>query len=110
MLRDDVGRLAKLLSASHPCVFVPTLEEPHALDVIRACALELQMHALQWSVTGGLRDAVIRDEQTIPDTSHPAGALTHLSQHTPAKTIIVMVDLVPHLKDDRTLRCLRELI
>lgn len=110
MLRDDVDRLARFLRAAHSCVHVPTLEETYALEVIRACALETQMHALQWSVTTGLRDAVVRDEQTIPDTSHPAGALAHIIQHTPARTMVVMVDLIPHLKDDRTLRCLRDLI
>lgn len=110
MLQDDVARLVQLLRAAHVCIHVPTLEEPYALDVIRTAAMDLRWHGLQWSVTTGLRDALVRDEHTIPDTVHPAGALTHLCQHTPAQTVLVMLDLIPHLKDERTLRCLRELV
>lgn len=109
MPRTDIDQLSRLINAGHPCVMLPTFEEDHAMAVIRTVADELRRHALAWTVTRGLHDALIREETNIPDTTHPAGALTHLAKHTPARSIIVMLDLAGHLKDDRTLRALREL-
>ena len=100
--------LARLLRARQSCVFVPTLEESYARHVVREAAGD--RHILEWRVTTGLRDGIMRDEHSLPDTEHPAGAMTHLIQHTPARTAVVMLDLACHLKDDRTLRCTRDLI
>jgi AAA+ superfamily predicted ATPase len=36
--------------------------------------------------------------------------MTHLAIHAPGNSIIAMLDLAGHLSDERTLRCLRELI
>ncbi len=110
MPRTDHTLLTQLITARHPCVLIPTFEEQHALNVIRAVASEVRRHALVWTVTRGLHDAMIEDEISIPDTAHPAGALAHLCKHTPERSLVVMLDLSHHLKDDRTLRCLRELI
>jgi ATP-dependent 26S proteasome regulatory subunit len=110
MSRIDIDELGRLILGSHPCVHLPTFEEEHALEVVRTVAAEQKRHMLVWSVTQGLQDGVLRDGTVIPDTAHPAGAMTHLAQHAPARTIIVMLDLAGHLKDERTLRCLRELI
>ena len=107
---SDAEVLNDLLRARHACVYLPTYEEEHALDVVRAVAADRRRHFLIWSVTRGLRDGMLEDEQTIPDTAHPAGAMTHLAVHPPRGTIIAMLDLAGHLADERTVRCLRELI
>jgi SpoVK/Ycf46/Vps4 family AAA+-type ATPase len=110
MSRSDSDCLLDLIRARHAAIFIPTYEEDYALDVVRGVASERTTHFLIWSVTRGLYDGLLQDEATIADTSHPAGAMTHLAMHTPAKSIVAMLDLVPHLKDERTLRSLRELI
>ncbi len=110
MPSSDFDCFKQLLDARHPCVLIPTYEEDHAMNVVRTTAMQQHRHGLEWSVTQGLKDALLRDEATIPDTAHPAGAMAHLSMHTPANSIVVMLDLSGHLKDERTLRCLRELI
>jgi AAA+ superfamily predicted ATPase len=107
---DDSDALAGLLKARHPLILLCTVEESHALEVARDAASDLSRHMLIWRVTEGLKDGLVRDEAVIPDTAHPAGALTHLGHHTPAATLIVMLDVAGHLKDERTLRCLRDLI
>jgi AAA+ superfamily predicted ATPase len=65
------------------------------------------MEMLQWTVTHGLRDGLVPTSPPIIDTEHPAAALFHLAaRHRPAA--VAMLDLVAHLKDERTLRTLRE--
>jgi SpoVK/Ycf46/Vps4 family AAA+-type ATPase len=108
MSLTDADCLARLLRARQPCVYLPTLEESYARHVIRTAAAD--RHILEWRVTTGLRDGVVRDQTSIPDTEHPAGAMTHLMQHPPHKSVVVMLDLACHLKDERTLRCLRDAI
>lgn len=110
MSRSDSDCLLDLIRARQAAIYIPTYEEDYALETVRAVASERTTHFLVWSVTRGLYDGLLQDEATIPDTSHPAGAMTHLALHTPAKSIVAMLDLVPHLKDERTLRSLRELI
>src|SRR5689334_6776287 len=101
---SDADALHDLLRARHAAVYVPTYEEEHALDVVRAVAADRKRHFLIWTVTRGLRDGMIEDEATIPDTAHPAGAMTHLALHAPANSMIAMLDLAGHLADERTLR------
>src|SRR5262249_49438857 len=62
-----------------------------------------------WTVIDGLRDGLVADQPPIPETQHPAAALFFLKRQD-KKTITVMLDLVPHLKDERTLRAARELV
>ncbi len=110
MPQTDQEQLTRLLASRHAAILIQTHEESHALDLVRSVAINEQKHALVWSVTSGLRDAVLDDNQTIADTAHPAGALVHLATHTPGKTIIIMLDLCSHLDDQRTHRSFRELI
>jgi hypothetical protein len=110
MPTTDIDRLTAFLNAGHPCVMIPTMEEDHAMVVVRTVADDLRRHALAWTVTRGLHDAMIQEETSIPDTTHPAGALAHLAKHTPTKSLVIMLDLAGHLKDERTLRSMRELL
>lgn len=106
---SDADRLRKLVASGHRCIYMPTTEERAALELIAAVALELGWPSLRWSAAHGLRDATIADAPPTPDTQHPAAACFHLSSLR-APTLVVLCDLVPHLKDERTLRVLREAV
>lgn len=105
----DVQRLLKLLRGGHRFLFIPTTEERHALGILTLAAIELGMDALNWSASHGLRDATLAGAPPIPDTQHPAAACFHLTT-IQKPTLITLCDIISHLKDDRTLRVLREAI
>ncbi len=105
----DAQRFESLLRAEHPCVSIVTYEEDEALASVRAAASEAGIDLLIWSVSQGLRDGMIADGPTITGTEHPAAALVAIAE-MPRKVTAVMLDLADHLKDERTMRCLREAI
>src|SRR5882724_6210899 len=108
---DDARRLADLLAARHACISINTFEESYALEVIRQVAVEQGLNARQWSVTLGLRDALIEGAPPAPHTDHPAAALFSLSRERKLREgIVIMLDLCGHLRDERTLRALREAV
>lgn len=108
---NDLQRMISLLRAWHPCITIATYEEEHALEVIRQAAHDLRHDMLVWSISGGLRDGLLAHEPVVKDTEHPAAALFHLARQRPLhRTIVVFLDLAPHLKDGRSLRLLRETI
>ncbi|HEV8290367.1 MAG TPA: AAA family ATPase, partial [Tepidisphaeraceae bacterium] len=57
----------------------------------------------------GLHDPTLKDAVPIPDTEHPAAALYHLI-HQSQRKLAILLDVAGHLKDERTLRHLRDLI
>lgn len=104
---NDRERLQKLLEAGHTCVSILTYEEAEATQVVRAAAEETGRDLMEWSSVRGIRDSQSSGGATVADTEHPAAALFWLS--TVSRTlIIVMYDLVAHLKDEKTMRALRE--
>jgi SpoVK/Ycf46/Vps4 family AAA+-type ATPase len=107
----DQQRFEQLVQAKHPCVQIVTYEEDYALQVVRHAAVENGWDCWMWTVTGGLRDALLENSASVADTEHPAAALYHLCQGRGGKRgLFVMLDLAGHLKDERTLRTLREAI
>ena len=52
----------------------------------------------------------IANSASIADTEHPAAALFYLARMRQKQGIYVMLDLAGHLKDDRTLRLLKDAI
>jgi AAA+ superfamily predicted ATPase len=109
MPQSDQECFTQLLLARHSCVYMPTYEEGHALEVVRAAAVENQRDLLIWSVTKGVHDGLLDDGVVVADTTDPAGALTHLALHAAPRSVIVMLDLGGFLKDERVMRCFREL-
>src|SRR5438128_130196 len=103
----DIERLMTLFHARHPCIAVLTDEEDEALDLVRSAAMETGLQVLQWSITQGVRDALITKTASITDSEHPAGALYYIST-LDRRMIVIMLDVVEHLKDARTMRLLRE--
>jgi SpoVK/Ycf46/Vps4 family AAA+-type ATPase len=109
--RPDSERFARLLDAWHPCISIVTQEEDHALRLLGEVAIEQRHDLLVWSITQGLREGLLSHSAAVKDTEHPAAALYHLiHQRAPRRTIVAFLDLAGHLKDDRTLRLLREAI
>jgi 1,2-phenylacetyl-CoA epoxidase PaaB subunit len=104
----DQQRLDHLISARHPCIAITTYEEEHALQLVRHAATERGWDLWLWSVTRGVRDGLIANAPTVADTEHPAGALTYLTRDRAKRSIFVMLDLIGHLKDERTMRALRD--
>ena len=107
----DQQRFEQLVLAKHPCVQIVTYEEDYALQTVRHAAVENGWDCWMWTVTGGLRDALLDNSAAVADTEHPAAALYHLCEGRGGKRgLFVMLDLAGHLKDERTLRTLREAI
>lgn len=105
----DSERFQRILAARHPCVAILTFEEPHALSIVRQVALDKGVDLWLWSICDGLRDGLIEDAKPMADTEHPAATLYRIARDD-LRGIFVMLDLCGHLKDERTLRSLREAV
>jgi ATP-dependent 26S proteasome regulatory subunit len=106
----DRASLEQLILASHPCVIINTTEEDYVLKLLREIAIETTHEMLQWTITDGLRDSIVAESKLIAETDHPAAALFHLAHNITSPILCAMLDLPGHLKDERTLRLLRETI
>lgn len=110
----DQARLVKLFRTGHRCIFLPTVEELEAVQLVNAAAIQEGLDVLLWSASHGLRDGALGGQapgggSIIPDTSHPAAAFFHLTT-LPRRVIVVFCDAVAHFKDEKTLRLCRETI
>ena len=106
---SDGERLHQLILSEHPAVFIQTFEEDEALQLVIDTAVENEIEFWAWSISRGLHDPTLKDAIPIPDTEHPAAALYHLI-HQSQRKVVVLLDIAAHLKDERTLRHLRDLI
>ena len=79
------------------------------LAAVRAAATELGREVLEGSVIRGLRDGLVAASPVVTDTEHPAAALYFLSTLS-RQMVAVMLDLAGHLKEERTMRALREVV
>lgn len=112
---SDAQKLTAMLAARHPCITIQTLEEEHALSIIRTVAADIGTRLRIWSYTRGVHDGFLIDE-TLPgagpgakDTESPAGALYYLICQKNAG-IVVLLDMLDHVGDPKVLRLLRDLI
>ncbi|MFQ5410810.1 MAG: AAA family ATPase [Phycisphaerae bacterium] len=105
----DQQRLEQLFRGRHLCITVATHEEAYVLALVRGVVLHAPDPFLIWKINGGLRDGLLGDQPPIPESEHPAAALYYLLQQRD-RTVMLMLDLAPHLKDGRTLRLLRDLV
>lgn len=109
-MASDRDQLERLFLTRHPCVLVNTYEEDYVLKVLAEIAVERGCELWVWSVTLGLRDGLIAGGPTVPDTEQPAGVLFYLSRQARRGAIHVMLDVAGFLKDERTMRALREAV
>jgi len=106
---SDGERLHQLILSEHPAVLIQTFEEEEAFQLVIDTALENKLDLWAWSISRGLHDPTLKDAVSFPDTEHPAAALFHLF-HRSERKLVVLLDIAGHLKDERTLRHLRDLI
>src|SRR5687767_12628041 len=106
----DLERLDQLITARHPCIAVSTFEEDYVLGLLRHLAVERQRELWLWSVTIGWREGLLAGAPPMPDTEHAAAALYHIIHHGPKHGLYVATDMAGHLKDEKTLRLLREAV
>lgn len=104
----DRENLEELFLARHPLVVVQTFEEEYVLTVLGEMAVERQLDVWMWSATEGIRDGLLSNSPAIADTEHAVAALYWILQQSARPALFVFCDLIGHLKDERTLRCLRE--
>ncbi len=86
-----------------------TFEEEDALQLINTAAMEMSLDVQLWSSSVGLRDGTASGARPVPDTTHPAAALYVLLQKE-NRFIAVMLDSADHLRNEKTLRLMRDLI
>ncbi|MBN1764764.1 MAG: AAA family ATPase [Sedimentisphaerales bacterium] len=105
----DLKRLQKMLDGHHPCILVNTFEEVYTRELVVEAAVNLQMEMWVWTVTEGVRNALISDSESIPQTENPAAGMLYLS-HQKGQFIALALDLLEHLREPRVLRVIRDLI
>jgi ATP-dependent 26S proteasome regulatory subunit len=110
MPESDVEKLEKLLRSRHPCVTILTFEEEYALEVARQVAMGRDGQIRVWSASSGVCDGAIKGATPLPDTENVAAALYYLWTNPQAAGLFVFLDLAGHLRDERVLRLLRDLI
>lgn len=106
---EDYKRLEELLASGHCCVAVITQEEPYAREMVATVAVNLGFEVQKWSIVSGLSDGLLSGSKPIAGTEHPAAALYSMLS-VRKKTVFVMLDLIEHLGDARTVRVLRDVI
>lgn len=107
----DQQRLEQLiLGARHSCIFIPTHEEEHAMQMVRAAVLGAKEPLWIWTVLKGVHPGLFEDGKPVPQTENPAAALYFLAEQLKEPSIAVMLDLACHLSDERALRALREVV
>jgi SpoVK/Ycf46/Vps4 family AAA+-type ATPase len=106
----DRDRLQQLIVARHALIAVATGDEFHLLGLLRQLASDRGCELWLWSVTLGWRDGLRADAPPVADTDHPAAAMHYAANLPPQPRLYVTLDLAGHLKDERTLRALREAV
>jgi len=109
VIMTDLERLEHLFRARHTCIFMSTFEEEYALNLVQQAAERDGRKLWVWSINRGIRDGLRDDGMPISDTEHPAAALYYYGVRENG-SICVVLDMVEHLKEPRTMRILRELI
>lgn len=101
--------LLRLLRAGRRAIHLPTFEETHALEVIRAAAVELNRPMFLWCAHVGVREGLLSDARPIPETADPIVGMTWLDAHA-GDALVVLLDVAAHLGQARGLRALRQLL
>lgn len=105
----DEQALLEIIKRGHPCIAITTLEEEYALSALRQAALSINRSLWVWSVAGGVQEGLPGGAACVPNTDNPVAGLTHFAT-LPQTSLCVALDLASHLRDERTLRVLRNLL
>ncbi len=104
--------LRKIIDGPHPCVTIVTHEEAYALEVVDAALRDLDntFESWIWSAVGGLQSRGMTKLPEDPRTEKLAVALYMLLKDKSPRAVVVMLDVLGLLDDERVLRLMRELI
>ncbi|HYE02358.1 MAG TPA: AAA family ATPase [Phycisphaerales bacterium] len=105
----DQSRFEALLRARHPSILIITSEEAEALQMVRRAAHSTGKGMKVWSVVRGLWDGLLDKAEPVAHTENAAAALYVAATETTPQ-VVVMLDLLAHLSDARTLRCWRDAV
>lgn len=119
--KSNLDRLCDLVRGQHGCIWIPTFEEDYALQLVHDAALKLGRGVWTWSVIRGVQDARLAGASPETGTENPIVGLAALARAADKADqsaglgggdgpLLVCMDLVPHLGDERVLRLLRETI
>ena len=106
---EDYTRFEELLSSGHSCIAIITQEEPYAREMATTVSANLGFEIKKWSVVTGLREGLMAGTKPLTGSEHPAAALFHMMT-CKEKSAYIMLDLIEHLNDARTVRALRDVI
>lgn len=104
--RNDAERLERILSGPHACVFISTVEEDEALSAVREAALALRRPLWVWTAVSGVQEGLIAESTPVANTADPIKALEYFLARDD-KPLCAMLDLLPHLRDAKVRRALR---
>ncbi|MCK4997922.1 MAG: AAA family ATPase [Anaerohalosphaera sp.] len=104
---NDIERLVKLINSGQPCISITTNEEQHALHIIRQAAISLDRDMVLWSVGYGVRDGVTSGMPAENGTDTADTGLCHFAM-AGNRPICVTLDISAHLKNELTMRILRD--
>ncbi len=108
-IERDVERLSGLARAGHTCISIVSEEEPHALQIAKHTAQDLDLPVVAWTAVKGLYDPTLEGGRSVRDTENLAAALLYVArQRTPS--LVILMDAAPHLDDAVTARSARELV
>ncbi len=109
---DNRDALRRLISTRTPCIFIPTFEEAYVVDILSEIVGDIEDCAyFCWTANQGLHTAWFDPVKPDPKTEHPAAAMFALLDRAASKRhVTLLIDLVEHLGDARTLRLLRDVI
>jgi ATP-dependent 26S proteasome regulatory subunit len=102
-------QLRQAFRAGHRVVRIATPEEDEALSHVRTVAMHLNLPAVQWSATRGLRDAIVAGPGE-DDTAVAEAGLKRMLRMDDAPRLYITQDLLPHLDHPGTLRAWRDLV
>lgn len=108
----DRSPLNLVLAARHPCIRIVTDDENDALaHVMEAAHLAKLTDIKIWTITEGIREAVLENAQGVEKTTDAANALLHIAIGLNSPALVIAMDLSEHLAaDPRTLRAWREAV
>lgn len=117
---NDEERLSRLIRSHHSAIAISTVEEADALWVVAESAMAVGRPLWTWTVVQGVKNGLLADSPSVPETENPILGLHRLGRMAVAAdgrdaggkdghgAICCTLDLADHLEDPRILRVLRE--
>ena len=106
---EDYKRFEELLAGGRSCIAIITDEEPYAREMVTTVSANAGYEIQKWSIVEGLRQGLLANSKPVSGTEHPAAAL-YTMMRCQEKTVFIMLDILEHLNEPKTVRLLRDTI